>query len=208
VVDLSSSRPLVTQQTAAELARMGLAFLDAPVSGGVARAREGDLAIMVGGEPAVVERVRPVLEVIGRHVMHVGAVGAGHTAKAINNLISAATLAISAEGIILGARAGLDPAVLVGVINKSSGRSNSTELKFPRYVLNRRFDAGFSIGLMFKDLGIGQDLADQLHVPMMASSAVRQLWGYAMAHGGADDDHTAIVRYLEELAGVTLGKAE
>lgn len=208
VVDLSSSRPLVTQRTAAELATLGVAFLDAPVSGGVARARDGDLAVMVGGDRAVFDRLAPVLGVIGRHLTHVGGVGAGHTAKAINNLISAATLAISAEGVILGVKAGLDPKILVEVINKSSGRSNSTETKFPRYVLNRRFDAGFSIGLMFKDLGIGQDLADQLHVPMVASSAVRQLWAYAMAHGGAGEDHTAIVKYLEALAGVTVGKAD
>ena len=201
IVDTSTSRPLVTRETAARLAAKGLRMLDAPVSGGVARAREGTLAVMVGGDAADLERCRPVLSSFGSQIFHVGGIGAGHVAKAVNNLISAATLLVTAEAVAAGTKAGVDPARLIEVINASSGRSNSSEVKFPRYILNRRFDAGFAVELMYKDLTIATELADAVGSPLLVGALIRQIWG--LVHDRwPQADHTVVARLVEELAGV------
>lgn len=131
LVDMSSSRPSSTRRLAAELERRGVSMLDAPVSGGVARAESGELTVMVGGDKALYERYLSLFRTIGEKVFHVGGIGSGHLAKALNNLLSATTLASAAEAVLLGERAGLDPEALIEVVNSSTGRSNSTEVKFP-----------------------------------------------------------------------------
>lgn len=204
IIDTSTCRPLVTRQTAAELAEMGFRFIDAPVSGGVRRAETGTLSVIVGGEAADVEEARPILSTFGNNIFHVGGHGNGHLAKALNNMLSGATLALSAEVAVLGVKAGIDPGVLIEVINNSTGRSNSTEVKFPRFILNRKFNAGFSMGLMAKDLGITTDLAAELKVPIFGCNMVKQLFDYAITRGGAELDHTAIITYLEEWSDVVV----
>lgn len=201
VVDTSSSRPSSTREVARRLAQRGIGMLDAPVSGGLLRAEVGDLAVMVGGEPGLLEGCRAVLEAFSANIFYVGGSGSGHMAKALNNLLSATTLASAAEALLLGERAGLDPEKLVEIINASSGRSASTEVKFPRYVLNRAFDDGFAISLMNKDVGIALDTASELGFPTIMGSVVGQVWRAAVAQGFGGEGHTAIYAFLEELTG-------
>lgn len=206
VIDTSSSRPSSTREVAGELAKRGVRMLDAPVSGGVLRAREGRLAVMVGGEREVFERCREVFDVFGEKVFYVGESGAGHLTKAINNLISAATLATAAEAVLLGVRAGLEAERVVEVVNASSGRSNSTEVKFPEYILNGAFDDGFAIDLMNKDVKIALAEAANLGFPMLLGGGVGQIWQAAASGGYGGESHTAIYAFLEELTGAGDGK--
>ncbi len=199
LIDTSSSRPSSTRRIAVHLAEKGIDMLDAPVSGGVLRAREGSLAVMVGGEEEVYERHRELLGSFGSQIFYVGGHGAGHVAKCLNNLTSATTLAAAAEVVLLGTRAGLDPETLVEVINASSGRSYSTEVKFPRYVLNRAFDDGFAIRLMSKDVKIALDTAAELKAPMIIGTAVSRAWEEAVSEGFGSEGHTAIYAFLEKM---------
>lgn len=207
VIDMSSSRPSSTRHLAEELERRGASMLDAPVSGGVSRARSGELTVMVGGEREMYERYRPLLRMIGEKVFHVGGTGTGHLAKALNNLLSATTLASAAEAVLLGERAGLAPEALIEVVNASTGRSNSTEVKFPRYILNEAFDSGFSTALYEKDVNIALEAAAEEGFPMSLGDKVGELWHSAVEAGYGPEDHTRIYSFVEELVnGETGGK--
>jgi len=201
VIDTSSSRPSSTREISGRLAAKGIGMLDAPVSGGGLRAEKRDLTVMVGGEAGILEEHRAVLEAFGSQILHAGTSGAGHMAKALNNLLAATTMASAAEAVLLGERAGLDPGALVEIINASSGRSASTEVKFPRYVLNGEFDDGFAISLMNKDLGIALDTASELGFPAVMGTAVGQVWRAAVAQGFGEEGHTAIYAFLEAFTG-------
>jgi 3-hydroxyisobutyrate dehydrogenase-like beta-hydroxyacid dehydrogenase len=201
LIDTSSSRPSSTRVISKRLAAEEIDMLDAPVSGGVLRAGEGTLSIMVGGKRAIYERYREVLESFGDKIFYVGDHGAGHLVKALNNLLSAATLASAAEAALLARRAGVAPDAFVEVINASNGRSYSTEVKFPRYILNRTFDDGFALSLMNKDLKIALEAAAEMEFPMPLGSALAQLWEIAVARGYGSENHTAIYAFLEELLG-------
>ena len=205
LIDTSSSRPSSTRGISTRLAAEGIDMLDAPVSGGVLRAREGKLSVMVGGKRAVYERYREILESFGDEIFYVGDHGAGHLVKALNNLLSATTLVSAAEAALLARRAGVAPDAFVEVINASNGRSYSTEVKFPRYVLNRTFDDGFALGLMNKDLKIALEAAAELEFPMPIGSALAQIWELALAHGYGPENHTAIYAFLEDLLGESDG---
>jgi 3-hydroxyisobutyrate dehydrogenase-like beta-hydroxyacid dehydrogenase len=201
LIDTSSSRPSSTRGISKRLAAKGIDMLDAPVSGGVLRAREGTLSIMVGGERAVYEKYREILESFGDNIFYVGDHGVGHLVKALNNLLSATTLASAAEATLLARRAGVVPDAFVEVINASNGRSYSTEVKFPRYILNRTFDDGFALGLMSKDLKIALETAAEMEFPMPIGSALAQIWELAVARGYGPENHTAIYAFLEDLLG-------
>ena len=201
LIDTSSSRPSSTRGISKRLAAEGIDMLDAPVSGGVLRAREGTLSIMVGGKRAVYEKYRGLLESFGDKIFYVGDHGTGHLVKALNNLLSATTLASAAEAALLARRAGVAPDAFVEVINASNGRSYSTEVKFPRYILNRTFDDGFALGLMSKDLKIALETAAEMEFPMPIGSALAQIWELAMARGYGQENHTAIYAFLEDLLG-------
>lgn len=207
LIDLSSSRPSSTQRIAEFLNEKSVYMLDAPVSGGVLRARKGELAIMVGGDKEVFDRHREILRSFGDQIFHVGAQGTGHLAKALNNLLSATTLASAAEAILLGARVGLDPEKLIEVINASSGRSNSTEVKFPSYILNHAFDDGFAISLMNKDVKIALDAASDIEQPMFIGSMVAQVWQAAADEYG-ERGHTEIYTFLENLSARSAQKED
>lgn len=200
LIDTSSSRPSSTRRLAATLAERGVAMLDAPVSGGVVRARAGQLAVMVGGDRAVFEAHRILLAAFGEQIFYVGGAGNGHLAKALNNLLSATTLASAVETVLLGERAGLDPAILIEVVNASSGRSNSTEVKFPRYILPESYDSGFGLGLLNKDVQIALETAVELGAPLFLGALAGQLWQAAAAtHGGGD--HTEYYQFMREWSG-------
>jgi 3-hydroxyisobutyrate dehydrogenase-like beta-hydroxyacid dehydrogenase len=204
-VDLSTTGPPVAAEVAAMLTATGVACLDAPVSGGVAGAKAGSLTIMAAGDAAVFDRARPLLEVIGKNVVHVGdEPGQGQLAKVLNNLLSATALAITAEAVALGVRSGLSARTLVDVFTKSSGRNSATDDKFPRHVLPRTFGAGFRTELMNKDVQLCLAEAQRQGVPMMLGGSVAQLWSLAAATADDGADCTEIVQMVEGWAGVVI----
>jgi 3-hydroxyisobutyrate dehydrogenase len=205
-VDLSTTGPEVAAEVAASLSAAGVACLDAPVSGGVAGAQAGTLTIMAAGDEALFESLRPLLEVLGRNVVLVGAEpGQGQLAKVLNNLLSASAIAITGEALTLGVRGGLSARTLLDVFNSSSGRNTASADKFPRHVLPRTFGAGFRLELMHKDVELCLAEARRQEVPMALGGAVGALWTRAAASAAAGADCTEIVRMLEQDAGVVVG---
>ncbi|MFI7449123.1 NAD(P)-dependent oxidoreductase [Nonomuraea sp. NPDC049714] len=199
VIDMGSSRPLNTRALAARAALRGVRLVDAPVSGGVKGAGNGTLTVMAGGEPADVDRVRPLLEAVGRRVLHLGPAGAGHVLKALNNLMSATHLLLTSEAMLAGQRFGLDPATMLEAVNGSSGRSGSTERKWPDHILPETFDSGFGLRLMLKDMRIGVELAEATGVTPRLGRAATELWSDAADHLPPTADHTEIVNRLRQL---------
>jgi 3-hydroxyisobutyrate dehydrogenase len=208
VIDMSSSAPVGTRELGAALAERGIGLVDAPVSGGVKRAVDGSLSIMAGGDAAAIERVRPVLAAMGKTVFLTGPLGSGHAMKALNNYVSAAGLAAAVEAVLAGSRFGLDPAVMVAILNASTGKNNSTENKFPQFVLPRRFASGFSLGLMVKDLRTALDLAHATGTPVPLAETCVAAWAEAERELGGGADHTAVARYWERLAGAEIPRRE
>lgn len=202
VIDMSSSSPARTRALGVALADAGITLLDAPVSGGVTGAKAGTLTIMVGGPAEALDRSAPILEHLGARIIHVGEAGAGHAAKALNNLLSATHLLATNEALIVGVRFGIDPAVLNSAINVSSGRSGSTENKMPRFVLTGAFDSGFTSALLEKDIGIATTLAEELGVEAPIGRAVETWWTQLAAELDPDADHTEIIRPMEDRNGV------
>jgi hypothetical protein len=201
-IDLSSTGAVATTEIAAALAPRGIEFLDAPVSGGVAGARGGKLTVMVSGPRGIYDELQPLLAVFGR-VLFVGTKpGLAQTLKLLNNLMSATAVAITSEAMAMGVKAGLDPTVMLDVINTSSGRNSATQDKFPKHVLTRGFDFGFSAGLSFKDVRLCLEEAERLGVQMWVAPAVRQLWLQVCAEQGPESDFTSVVKSIERLAGV------
>lgn len=204
LIEMTTSIPSETKEINTMLKNAGYRMIDAPVSGGVKKAEEGILSIMVGGELSNFEEAKPLLSKIGQNIIHVGEVGAGHTIKALNNMISAATLAVTGEAIALGVKLGLDPSKMLSVINTSTGKSFSSDFKFPNQVLTRNFEVGFTLDLMVKDLKIAMNMAEEEKVPMFISSASYQLWKQAWSEGKGSQDHTAIVKHIEEMFKVEI----
>jgi len=199
VVDMSSSFPLDTRELADVLAERGIGLVDAPVSGGVGKAVSGTLAIMAGGADAHVARVEPVLEAMGM-IHRTGALGSGHAMKALNNYVSAAGLIATAEALVIGGRFGLDPAVMTRVLNASTGRNNTTENKVERYMLSGKFDSGFALALMQKDVGMARSLAEELGIAAEELVLVSDLLEEALKHLGNGADHTAVYKFIEDVA--------
>jgi len=204
-VDLSTTGPPVAEEVARALTVRGIRCLDAPVSGGPRGAEAGSLTIMAAGPEEVVAEVRPLLEVLGSTVFVVGAVpGQGQVAKVVNNLLSASAIAITGEAVAVGVKAGLDPAVLLAVVSASSGSNTAASDKFPNQVLTRRFDHGFRLKLMAKDVALCLAEAERREVPMHLGSAVGELWSLAAAEAADEDDCTTIVRLFESWSGTTI----
>jgi 3-hydroxyisobutyrate dehydrogenase len=197
LIDMSSSEPVQTRELAATAGEHGVPMVDAPVSGGVRGAVAGSLMIMAGGAPEPVAAVRGMLEVLGKKVLHVGPVGAGHALKALNNLLSATHLLVSSEAMLVGKEFGLDQEVMLEAINGSSGSSASTVNKWPRFMLGRGFDSGFGLRLMLKDMRIAVGLAQATGWPSRLGEAAVDLWAEAAERLPADADHTEILRWLE-----------
>lgn len=202
VIDMSSSEPMGTRALADDLAALGIALIDAPVSGGVRRAVDGSLAIMAGGEAHLIERARPLFESMGKSIFATGLVGSGHAVKALNNYVSAAGLQAACEAAIIAGKFGIDGNVLVDVINASTGRNNSTEVKMKPFILSGTFASGFSMALMAKDLQTAADLASELGVNATVARDTAELWSEASAALGAGADHTEIYRHLAALCGL------
>lgn len=203
VVDLSTSGVAASRRVAAALATRGLAFLDAPVSGGVPGAEKGTLSVMVAGDPALHARFKPLLAVIGRNVFYVGREpGQGQAMKLANNILSATALVATAEAMVVATKAGIPPAVALDILNVSSGRNSATQDKFPRDVITGTFAYGFTTAGLVKDVGLFAELAQELAVPMLVSPAVVNAWRFAVTQGLGPQDVTAITRLFERWTGV------
>ncbi len=204
IIDLSTTGPRMAAELAQVLATRCLAWVDAPVSGGVAGAKAGTLAVMAACSKPTLAEVEPILTTFGR-VFFVGEKpGMGQTAKLANNLLSAAAMTVTSEAIAMGVKAGLDPAVMLDVINAGTGRNSATQDKFPRAILTRKFNAGFAIGLLYKDVRLCIDEAEALGVPMVVGGAVREMLAITQAKFGAESDFTSIAKVVEEWAGVEI----
>ncbi|MSQ68309.1 MAG: NAD(P)-dependent oxidoreductase [Gammaproteobacteria bacterium] len=204
VVDFSTIGPRTAGQVARGLAERGIVYVDAPVSGGIAGATQGSLAVMVACARAVFEELESLLQLFGK-VFHLGeTAGQAQTMKLANNLLSAAAVAVSSEALVMGVKAGLDPALMLEVINAGSGRNSATQDKFPRAILPGTFDFGFATGLSYKDVRLCIDEAEALGVPMVVGAAVRQMLAVTNAVYGPDSDFTSVCRVVETWAGVTV----
>jgi 3-hydroxyisobutyrate dehydrogenase len=205
VIDMGSSEPASTRRLAEVARGEGIGYVDAPVSGGVAKAVTGELSIMVGGAGDDVRRARPHLEPLGAAILDVGPPGAGHAAKALNNLLSASNLAAAAEVLTVARAFGIEADVMVDVINASTGRSQATEVKYPKHVLTGSYDSGFAMDLMIKDLRIARSLARAEGLQTPVTDAAAETADSARAALARDDlDHTEVARYYESVNGVSL----
>jgi len=205
VVDMSSSDPPGTRELGTALTALGLVLVDAPVSGGVPKAELGTLAIMVGGDDEdAIARATPLLEALGERLFRTGPLGSGHAIKALNNYVAAAGFTAASEALLIGHRFGLDPAVMVEVLNASTGRNFSTEFTMVHHVLPRTFATGFALGLLAKDVGIAAELGDAVAVEAPLSRLLKQLWAEAAGDEGAEVDHSAALRHWERVNGMEL----
>lgn len=202
-VDMSTNAPSTVRRIADAAAKSGVSVLDAPVSGGTRGAEQGTLTIMVGGETAALERARPVLEPMSNKIFHLGDVGCGNVAKLVNNLIGLACNSICAEGMVLGARAGIDPQALYDLMTISTA-DNWSLRQYPRTVFKRDFAPGFKISLAHKDLSLALGLGEEYGVPLPVAEAVRDDLAGAMARGFGGNGVDAVILPLEEAAGVTV----
>ncbi|HSG35721.1 MAG TPA: NAD(P)-dependent oxidoreductase [Sphingomonadaceae bacterium] len=194
VIDMSSSEPNETRATGAKLAEAGVTMIDAPVSGGVMRAKDGSLTIMIGcDDPAAIDRAEPVLQAMGRQLFRVGRLGAGDAMKAANNFAAAATYAATAEALTMGKAFGLDPAQMVEIINVSTGRSFVSELVMKDHVVTRAWSTGFLLSLLAKDVGIARRLGEELGLDAPLSELVDERMKQAVAQCGPAADHSEAI---------------
>ncbi|MDF3944381.1 NAD(P)-dependent oxidoreductase [Achromobacter denitrificans] len=208
VIDLSTSGSEAARTLADGLAGLGIQSIDCPVSGGVTGATRGTLALMISGSRERYDQLQDVFNVLGKPVYVGEQPGMAQTMKVINNLISVTALSITSELMVMGVKAGLDPDIMLQVINSGSGRTNASEDKIPRFVLTRSFDFGFAVGLSAKDVRLCLEESEQLGVPLRVGDAARKLVNDVRDKYGDDADLTEIIRYVEDGAGVQVrGKA-
>jgi 3-hydroxyisobutyrate dehydrogenase len=205
IVDCTSGDPATSRRIAARLAEHGVGFLDAPVSGGTIGAEQGTLTVMVGGDAALLDRVKPVLATFGKKIVHCGDVGAGDALKAVNNALLAIHVWSTAEGLAALAKAGVSADVALDVINASSGRSNASMNLFPERVLTRAFPRTFRLALLDKDAGIAAGVAREQKVPAPLLQLTADLFRIAHNALGEEADHVEAVKVVEGWAGVVIG---
>jgi 3-hydroxyisobutyrate dehydrogenase len=204
LVDCTSGDPPTSRSIAAELRERGVDFIDAPVSGGTIAAKSGSLTVMWGGDAAVFERVRPVIEAFGKKIVHAGPVGSGDALKAVNNALLAVHILSTAEGLAVLVKAGVDPKVALEVINASSGRSNSSENLIPQRVLTRAFPRTFRLALLDKDIGIASVLAEDLNARTPVISLAAKRFHEAREMLGEEADHVEAVKMVEAENGIEI----
>lgn len=204
VVDISTTGPSMAGTIAKGLAEHGIAWVDAPVSGGIKGATNGTLAVIVSCDKAVFDEIQPILQIFGKQFYCGDKAGSAQVAKLGNNMIAAAVILLSAEALAMGVKAGLDPAVMCDIINASTGRNSATQDKFPRSVLPGTFDFGFKTSLSYKDVRMCVDEAEALGVPMVGGAVVRQFLAATQAKYGPNSDFTSMVRIIEDWAGVEI----
>jgi 3-hydroxyisobutyrate dehydrogenase-like beta-hydroxyacid dehydrogenase len=206
-VDLSTVGAQLAERISARLATRDIVAIDCPVSGGVAGAQRGTLALMVSGPAADVDVIRPLLDVLG-NVFFIGEKpGSAQTMKLANNLLAATSLAATSEAVVMGVKAGLDPAVMIEVFNAGSGATHASRDKFPRAILPRTFDYGFATGLMVKDVRLCLQEAQAAGLSMEIAEAVGRLWELVLRETGPESDFTSVIKPIEAAAGVVVGVA-
>ncbi len=201
IIDMSTIDPLTTRRLSEAAAKKGVTFLDAPVSGGTEGAEKGALAIMVGGPEEAYLRVDEVLKAMGKNIFHVGPVGSGQTVKLVNQILCAIHVGAMSEALIWAKKVGVDLQVVYDVIRVSMGDSRIFEMKVPR-VLSGDMRPGFKVWLQHKDLRMALDVASELNVPLPLTSLIYQLFGAAKLMGHGDEDHSALIKVLEEMSKV------
>ena len=206
LVDLSTTGSRVAAEICVELAKKNIVQIDSPVSGGVGGANKGTLAVMVSGPQADIDVVKDALAVLGKVFVIGHKPGMAQTMKLANNFLSATAMAATSEAVAMGVKAGLDPAVMIAVINAGSGRNTASDGKFPQTILPRTFNYGFATALMLKDVRLCVEEARNLSVPDEVMSAVLDQWELTNSEFGGDSDFTAIVQMIERRAGVTIGE--
>ena len=199
LLDTSSSEPWLTEESGRLLADAGVAMVDAPVSGAQWGAEAAELVFMCGGATADLERVRPILERMGKAVFHLGALGAGHAMKCLNNLVTAMNLLAVTEGLAIGKRYGLDPAAMVDVLDRSTGMSWVSQTHLRQRVISRSFDDPFKLALMLKDIGIAMQLARSENVPAPLSAVGQELWRAAAIDAAPDASVSELARWVERM---------
>jgi len=204
VIDLSTTGPSAAKTIAQALGERQVTWIDAPVSGGVPGAEKGTLAVMVSGPKAVADAVDPLLKVFGKTFYTGEKPGLAQVAKLGNNLLAAAAIVLSSEALAMGVKAGLDPKVMVDIINAGSGRNSATQDKFPKAILTGTFDYGFATALSYKDVRLCIDEAEALGVPMIAGAVIRQMLAVTNAKFGPESDFTSIAKVVEEWAHVEI----
>jgi 3-hydroxyisobutyrate dehydrogenase-like beta-hydroxyacid dehydrogenase len=206
LVDMTTATAMTMQEVERAVVGAGGEVLDAPVSGGTPAAAAGTLTIMVGGDAALLDRCRPLLESMGKQIVHVGPVGQGKVVKMVNQMMAAAHVLMIGEAFALGVRCGADPQTLYDVIKTSSGYSKMMDLRLPGFLLEGSFQPGFRLDLMKKDVNLAVDSGQALNVPLLLTSAVGQVFAAASRAGKGDADFSAAAQYLADLAGVQLGE--
>jgi 3-hydroxyisobutyrate dehydrogenase len=196
VIDMSSSSPMGTRELGEVLNKRGLQFIDAPVSNGVKGAVAATLSIMVGGDRGIFDRVKPMLEKLGSQIYYAGPLGAGHAIKALNNYVSAAGLIAACEAMHAGQAFGIDPNVVVDIINTSSGMNNTTKNKCKQYMISGAYNAGFSTGLMAKDVRTALEIAEAMHTSTLFAQPTAELWNAMEKQLGFLSDHTEMHKFL------------
>ena len=206
IIDLSSVDPESTRELAAKAAEKGIDYMDAPVSGGVAGAEAGTLAIMLGAKEASLEKVLPVLAHLGKKISHVGDVGAGDAVKIVNNLLLGANMAALAEALVLGRKLGLEAGIMHEVISKSSGKSYALDAKMEKFIMRGEFSPGFAVDLQYKDLGLAVDAARAVNMDLPMTGQAIQLYEMARAKGYGGEDMSSVIKIWEDLMGVQVRK--
>ena len=204
IVDMSSVAPNSTKDMAKRAAAKGVSFIDAPVSGGVSGAQAGTLTIMVGADDATFAKVKPIFDVLGKNIYHVGEVGGGAAIKVVNNLLLGCNMAALAEALTLGVKCGLSVETMREVISVSSGRSYAMEAKLEKFIMADKFDTGFAVDLQYKDLGLALEAARDERVPLPMTAAATQLYEAARAKGQGREDMSSVVKVWEDLTGAKI----
>ena len=198
IIDMSSSDPVRSRANFDRLAQLGISFIDAPVSGGVRRAKDGSLSIMIGGLAPAVESVQPIFKAMGKTLVHVGAAGAGHAVKALNNYVSASGLLAVCEALVAAEKFGIDPHLVNQVFNVSTGKNNTTDVKVENFMLSGTFNSGFSLALMRKDLQTALDFISRMETPKNFADACTQTWTQAEKSLDKGADHTTMYAFIQK----------
>lgn len=208
LIDMTTATPMTLQEVGKALTGVGVRVLDAPVSGGTTGAVSGTLTIMVGGDPALLEECRPLLQTMGSRIMHVGPLGQGKAVKIVNQIMAAVNLLVIGEAFALGVRLGASPETLYAVVKESSGYSRMMDARLPNYLLAGSFQPGFKLDLMKKDVNLGLESARAQGVPLLLASTAAQVFAAASAAGQGGLDFAAAAQFLADLAGVKLSQAQ
>lgn len=208
IIDMSSVAPSTTEQMAKIAAKQGVAYVDAPVSGGTAGAKAGTLTIMVGADDETFEKIKPVLEVVGKNIYPMGKTGLGDAMKIVNNLLLGCNMAVLAEALVLGVKCGLKPEVMKEIISVSSGGSYALNAKLEKFIMNDNFEGGFAMALQHKDLGLALEAGKDVASPLPITGLATQIYEFGIAEGLSREDMSAVVKVYESMTGAKVRKTE